>query len=109
MLRFRAANRDIFDAIRRGTKKVETRAATERYRSIRKGDSVRLVCGTRRFEKEVIRVTFFRSIVALLKRYSPQEIHPAVRSKDELVKIYHGFPGYREKIRKHGLIALELS
>lgn len=52
-LKFRAVNRDIFEAIRTGAKKVETRAATEKFRDIRKGDAVALVCGGNRMEKRV--------------------------------------------------------
>ncbi|MBI5913245.1 hypothetical protein HY839_02260 [Candidatus Azambacteria bacterium] len=42
-LKFRAKNRDIFEAIRDGRKKVETRAATEKFRDIKSGDTVTLV------------------------------------------------------------------
>ena len=35
-LQFRAENRDIFEAIRAGVKKVETRAATEKFRDIKR-------------------------------------------------------------------------
>lgn len=109
LLRFRAVNRDIFNAIRRGVKKVETRAATERYRSIQKADIVRFVCGKDRFEMSVVRVRRFRSIAGLLKKYSPKEINPTVKTKAELARIYYSFPGYREKIRKHGLVAIEIA
>ena len=34
VLRFRAVNRDVFDMIRSGAKKVETRAATRKYATI---------------------------------------------------------------------------
>lgn len=47
MLRFRAINRDTFQAIRVGTKKVETRAATIKYRDIKVGDVITFVCGPR--------------------------------------------------------------
>lgn len=42
-LRFREVNRDIFEAIQDGSKKVETRAATVRYQKIKKGDYVMLI------------------------------------------------------------------
>ncbi len=44
VFRFRTINKDIFEAIKSGKKKVETRAATEKYRNIKAGDTVKLVC-----------------------------------------------------------------
>lgn len=108
-LRFRAAHRDIFNAIRRGRKRVETRAATAKYRGIGVGDTLSFVCGRDTFEKLVRSVRVFRTIAALLKRYSAMQIHPSAKSAKELRAAYYGFPNYREKIRKHGIIAWELA
>lgn len=107
-LRFREVNRDIFDAIRSGRKRIETRAATVRYQKIKKGDRVILVCGKDLFEKHVEDVQIFKSIDSLLKKYKVWEINPNVKTEEELRKLYYSFPGYREKIQKHGLIAIEL-
>ena len=51
-IRFRAINKDIFDAIKSGKKKIETRAATVRCRNIKAGEGVLLVCGKGRFSKK---------------------------------------------------------
>ena len=107
-LRFREVNRDIFDAIRDGRKKVETRAATVRYQKAKKGDHVILVCGKDIFEKHIADVHIFKSIDDILKKYKVQEINPNVETEEELRKLYYSFPGYREKIKKHGLVAIEL-
>lgn len=107
-LRFRGVNRDIFRAIKNGTKKIETRAATAKYRFIKSEDTVRLVCGKSKFIKKVWAVRKFRSIKAILKKYKPKEINPKAKSSRELEKIYYSFPGYREKIKKYGLVAVEL-
>ncbi len=107
-LQFRAINRDTFLAIRRGTKMIETRAATERYRNILKGDALIFVCGKTKFKKQVKRARKFSSISALLRAYKPRQINPKVKSAEELRVMYASFPGYREKIRKFGIIALEL-
>ncbi len=107
-LRFREVNRDIFDAIRRDQKTIETRAATVRYQKIKKGDRVILVCGKDLFEKQVADVQIFKSIDALLKKYKVRQINPNTKTEEELRKLYYSFPGYREKIQKYGLIAIEL-
>jgi ASC-1-like (ASCH) protein len=108
ILRFREENRDIFQAIKKGKKRVETRAATIRYHKIMEGDEVTLLCGKDKFNKMVKRAYVFKTIMALLKKYTPTEIHPHMKTHTELTKLYYSFPGYKEKIRKNGLIALEL-
>ncbi len=107
-LRFREENRDIFRAIRNGRKKVETRAATERYRKIKTGDIIKFVCGKDGFEKQVSKAEVFKTIRALLRVYGVKEINPSIDSEKELRELYNTFPSYREKIKKCGLIALEL-
>lgn len=108
VLRFRAVNRDIFRAIESGEKKIETRAATPRYQRIQAGDSVRLICGKNTFRKDVKKVRILRTIPAMLKIYRTKQINPSVSSAKELKALYYSFPGYREKIKKYGLVALEL-
>ena len=61
-LKFRAANRDIFDAIKDGSKSVETRAATQRYRDIKTGDIVKLSCGGESFQKKLNAQKYFRQL-----------------------------------------------
>ncbi|OGF87223.1 hypothetical protein A3B19_03230 [Candidatus Giovannonibacteria bacterium RIFCSPLOWO2_01_FULL_46_32] len=50
ILRFRAINQDIFLAIKNGRKKIETRAASKRFRSIKSGDKLILICGKEKIE-----------------------------------------------------------
>jgi ASC-1-like (ASCH) protein len=106
-LRFRTVNSDIYEAIIDGTKKVETRAATSKYRAIAPGDTVTLVCGSRRSKKTVAKVSLFDSVEALVKQYDPEEINPSISTFEELAAMYESFPGYREKIKKCGLVAFE--
>jgi len=108
ILRFRAINRDVFDAIKIGKKKIETRAAIERYRNIKAGDIARLVCGKDVFEMKIKKATIFKSIAAILKKYKPETINPKTHTAQEARDMWYSFPGYKEKIRKYGLIALEL-
>jgi len=108
VLRVRAADKNIFDAIKNGKKKVDTRAATERYRDIKAGDTIVLACGTKRLEKRVQSAKIFRTVRSLLREYKPKDIHPEIKTESDLIDLYRRFPGYREKIKKFGLIALEL-
>ncbi|MDO8669083.1 MAG: hypothetical protein Q7K65_02200 [Candidatus Buchananbacteria bacterium] len=108
ILRFRAVNQDIFNAIKNGKKKVETRAATARYNKIKVGDVIILVCGKNKFKKTVKRARIFKTIRSMLEKYKVKDIMPNLLSAKELERAYYGYPNYRQKIKKFGLIALEL-
>jgi len=108
ILRFRAVNRDIFNAIKIGQKKVETRAGSTKYQSIIKGDRILFICGKSKFRKNVYALKKFRSIKAMLKQYKPKDVDPRCNTAVELEKVYHSFPGYKQKLRKYGLIVMEL-
>lgn len=105
-LRIRAVDRATFDDIRDGRKKVETRAATVKYRGIAPGDVVIFVCEKDRFERVVATAEHFASVDDMLKSFSIADINPRAPDRDDLLRMYHGFPGYEEKIREHGLLAL---
>ena len=107
-LRFRQVNRDTFEAIRDGRKKVETRAATVKYQNIEAGDVLVLKCGKDILEKVVKKATVFKSFDAILNRYKMNDIDPFAMSVDDFKAAYYSYAGYKEKIKKHGLIALEL-
>jgi len=107
-LRFRKTDRNIFEAIKKNRKKVETRAAFPRFINIKPGDDVRLVCGKDSFKRKVKNARVFKTISAVLKKYKVEEINPSARSKKELEDMYDSFPDYRAKIKKYGLIVLEL-
>lgn len=107
-IKFRAVNRDIFEAIRDGRKKIETRARDGKFRDITRGDAVTLICEDDTFTKTVQSVEVFATIEVLLEKYAPQDINPACATEEDIRAMYFSFPGYKEKIEEHGLIALEL-
>lgn len=67
-LRFRAVDKGIWQNIQKGRKTVETRAATEKFRAIKTGDTLILVCTGQKFEKLVKHAQIFKSVAALLKK-----------------------------------------
>ncbi len=107
-LRMRAGDRDIFDAIRSGTKKVETRAATVRNRMMKAGDEVIFSCGAQKLKKTIVKVSAYKTIKAMLKDYRISEIAPGLKTESELRDMYFAWPAYRNKIKKFGLIVSEL-
>jgi len=104
-LRFRAVDRDIFEAIKSGKKKIETRAAIANYRKIGRGDTIVFVCGQKKIKKEVAQAELYKTIGALFKHYKIKDIFPSLATISEVRRTYYSFPNYREKLKKYGLIA----
>jgi ASC-1-like (ASCH) protein len=108
ILPVREADRAIYNLIKSGEKKFETRAGGPKYQNIQKGNIVVLKCGKDRFEKKVAEVHKFKSVKEMLKNYKPSDILPGVKSADELMGLYHSFPGYDERLKKYGIMVFEL-
>lgn len=106
-LRFNLEHRETFDLVRNRKKKVETRAATVRYRNIKAGDRVTFVCGKDRFSRTVAKAIHFRTIPKLFSAYSVKDVNPTLSTKAQLISRWHSFPNYKEKIAKYGLMAIE--
>lgn len=106
-LRFRAVNKDIFEAILSGAKKIETRAASSKFAHLKAGDTIVLVCGKEKREKTIKKVKVFQTISELVSEYKVSDINPFCQNEQELTDMYYSFPGYKEKIAKYGLIAME--
>lgn len=106
---FSASNKDIFDMVRDGSKKVETRAATVKYQKLHAGESAIFSCQGQTFSKTISRVRLFPSIEELLKKYKPEDINPKLRTKEDIIRMYHSFTGYKEKIERYGIVAIELA
>lgn len=107
-LRFRKADEETFLALRRGIKKVETRAGTVRYQYIAKGDRITFVCGAAHFVRTVKKATHFKDVDAMLRRYPIRHIMPRVKTRKKMMEKYTEWPDYAQKLKKHGIVALEL-
>lgn len=105
---FDKENIDIFDAIKSGEKKVETRACSPKYQKIENGDEICFKCEGQEFFRKVKKVSHFKSIDNLLSVYKPEEINPKLKTKKEVIDMYNSFSGYKEKIKIFGIVALEL-
>ncbi|MBU6389852.1 hypothetical protein KGQ71_05060 [Patescibacteria group bacterium] len=108
VVRFRAVDKKNFDALRDGVKSVETRAATEKYRKIRPGDTLVVLCGIEKTEKLVASVDLYPSIEALFAAVPLEQVMPTVKTVEEARKEYYGYRGYREEIARYGLVAMKL-
>lgn len=108
ILKIRAVDKDFFIFLRDGIKTIETRTATPKYQKIKEGDFLIFVCGNKKLKKKVKKVHLLGSVDKLLERFDFKKIMPHTSSKKEAKKIWHSFPGYKEKISKYGLIVLVL-
>lgn len=104
---FREINRDIFEAILNGSKKVETRAASPQYQNFKKGEKITLVCGDQKEKKTIKSVHYFKSIDEMLTKYKVSDINPYCKTENELKEVYLSFPNCEENLKEYGLVALE--
>ena len=107
-LRFAKTNLETWNFIKNGKKKVETRAATLKYLPINRGDTLVLSCSGKKIQKKIKKVTHFKTLTSLFKKYSPNTIHPGIGNEKNMIAQYHSFPGYEEKIKEFGILAFEL-
>jgi len=108
IIKIRTVDRYIFEAILKGRKKAETRAATPKYQAVKVGDILVFACGQERFTKKVKTVEKFKTISALLKKYRPEEINPKTKTAKEARAVWYSFPNYKEKIKQFGLVVWNL-
>lgn len=104
----RASDQEIFDQIKSGEKSIETRAATTRYAKIQAGDELEFVCGQDKVIKAILAVVRYDTVESIFQSADWSRVMPGVDSLDEAKRIYYSYPGYEDKIDRHGLIALYL-
>ena len=107
-LRFAKQNKQTWLFIKEGKKTIETRAATSKYKDVQPGDTVVLSCEGSKFEKVISNVAYVKSIEVLAKQFDLNKINPGITDIKETKRIYFSYPGYEEKIKEFGLVALEL-
>lgn len=107
-LLIREVDKNIFEAIKNGTKTIETRAATDKYKAIKEGDILDFVCSEEHLQKKVLEVKLFKTIEEMVEELGIKPIAPFADSIEEMKNIYYSFPNYKEKIANFGLIAFKL-
>ena len=112
VLRIRAKNRIIFSQIKSGRKKVETRApgftkTGKNFSHVKKGDTLLFICGKARLRKKVKKVQRFRTVEVFFKKVNQKLVWPHLKERtlENIKKQYYIYPGYKERIKKYGLVA----
>lgn len=104
-----------------GGKTIETRAPDSEnkekdYGMISKGDILifhPVDSFFKRIDNEEIKffagdVRKYNSIEEMLQYENLQKILPDVKSREDAIKVYNSFPGYKERIKKYGIVAIDL-
>lgn len=107
-LRFRVVDKINFDHINSKLKTIETRAGSEQYKKVAAGDTLTIICGKERVIKTVSKVHYFKTIGALLKAMPMRKIMPDMKTESDARKRWNSYPGYKERIKKFGIVAWEL-
>ena len=105
---FREIDRPSFDRIKSGDKTIETRAGLPEYNGIKPGDVLKISCGEDVINKKVVEVNHFSSLEELIDKIGLEDIMAAGTTRDEAIARWNSFPGYPERIKKHGIIAWRL-
>lgn len=98
ILPIRETDKEIYDLIKNGKKKVETRGGGPRYANISDRDVVKIKCGKDSFLRRVKNVKKFKSVDEMLKIYDVLDIDPRISTAEELKKLYRSFPGQEERL-----------
>jgi len=98
-LKIRAIDRGIFEDIKNGLKKIETRAAIAGYCKIKKGDKIVFVCGQEKIEKKIEEAALYKNIGDLFKHYGVKDIFPRLTTVGEATKNIIVFLTIAKKLR----------
>ncbi|MDD5710913.1 MAG: hypothetical protein PHV43_02315 [Candidatus Colwellbacteria bacterium] len=107
ILPIRAQDEVVFNAIKDGTKTVETRAYLGKYARIEEGDTLVLSCAGKKFEKKVKQIRLFPSVEDMYKEIDYKKVIPWADSLEGAIGINKSFPNYEERLKK-GIIAWNL-
>jgi len=99
-----------FDAIKKGTKTVEGRLNSLKFKNLHPGDYISFVCIVTQEEMkcQVQAIHLYKNFALMLQDQGLQNMLPGVCTIQEGVALYESFPLYKEKVREHGAIAITL-
>lgn len=109
VLEFREVDRERFDEVKSGVKSIETRANTEKYQTIDNGDAIMFSCGSDVFTKKVVRKYHWLTIEEMLEDVPLFKVMPDLTSIEQVRDRYNSYPSYDVKLKKYGILGLELS
>lgn len=97
-----------FEQLESGKKSIETRAATVRNQNIEVGDQLEISCGPKQLFRTVKGIQHYDSVESIFQSADWNRVMPEVETLDDAKAVYYAWPGYREKIDQHGILAFYL-
>lgn len=74
-----------FSLIRKGLKRVEGRKNSQKYQSIKQGDSIKFYCEDRSFLTKVTAVQHYRDLRTYLEDVTPLKALPGIQTMEEAI------------------------
>lgn len=96
------------DPIRRGAKTVEGRINSGAPAKFKAGETLRLFSGNNSVTSTIAKIEKFASFRAMLEATGFQNCIPEARDLEAAVKVYDSIPGYNERAKQHGVLAIHL-
>lgn len=107
VLRIRKEDKNIFEQIRLGEKSVETRAINPK-KNFQAKDKVIFICSGDKIEKTILSVRKYNDFEKYLNSEDLEKVFGKGITKEKAKKIHLSFPGYKERLEKYGIVALDL-
>lgn len=106
--RFFRLQRRYLELIKCGQKRWEGRLKVGAAANLQVGYRVILSCGSEEIERKVRSVREYRSFESMLRDIGVQALLPGCNDLQTAIAIYHSFPGYSEREKTLGVVAMEL-
>lgn len=100
--------REYIDAISSGKKTFEGRVATPHFKNYVPGKIIKWESRQNAVTTEIVSRHEFGSFGEMLNKLGHEKFVPEVRNLEEAKRLYDNIPGYAEKVRRFGALALEL-
>lgn len=97
-----------FDFIANGKKTVEGRIYSHPFTKATKGDVVTFINQSQKVTCKITEIVKYKSFKDMLDKEGVRNCLPDISTVDEGVKIYHSIPGYEDKAKKFGVIAVRI-
>ncbi len=99
-----------FKNIVTGTKTIEGRCFTSRFRKINSGDILEFVCGDESILCHCIKIAIYDGFHEMISDIGINSCLPTLNSTDinDAVEYYHDFKNYKKKVDKNGVIAIHI-
>lgn len=98
--------------IRSGAKTIEGRINAGNPATFKVGDNIRFLCPPNETDDVLCCITTiepFTSFKEMLEKTDFKKCIPSANTLDEALAVYDSIPGYKERAREHGVLAIHIT